>query len=100
VGLDPLVSDDAPLTLFTLKHIADVTRSCSILWTALFGLFGSIFIKAHPTPKQAGQQRMKHAVWVDLVNMLLWLISATYATVIFVRARGGRRTLHTGRGKV
>jgi len=72
----------------------------SILWTALFGLFGSIYIHAHPTPKQSGQIRMKHAVWIDLINMLLWLISAAYATVIYVRARGGGRTLHTGRGKV
>ncbi|KAK5111390.1 hypothetical protein LTR85_012164 [Meristemomyces frigidus] len=70
-----------------------------ILWTALFGLFGSIYIKAHPTPKQGGQIRMKHAVWVDLVNMLLWLVTASYATVIWVRNRQGR-TLHTGRGKV
>lgn len=71
----------------------------SILWTALFGLFGSIYIPAHPTPKQAGQWRMKHAVWVDLVNMLLWLITAVYSSLVFWRHRGGR-TLHTGRGKV
>jgi len=69
------------------------------LWTALFGIFGHIYIPAHPTPKQSGQIRMKHAVWVDLVNMLLWLITAIYATVIFFRHRTGR-TLHTGRGKV
>lgn len=42
---------------------------------------------------------MKHAVWVDLVNMLLWLVTATYATVIWFRNRQGR-TLHTGRAKV
>jgi len=71
----------------------------SILWTALFGTFGSIYIKSHPTPKQTGQIRMKHAVWVDLANMILWLITATYATIIWVRHRQGR-TLHTGRAKV
>ena len=70
-----------------------------ILWTALFGLFGHIYIPSHPTPKQSGQIRMKHAVWVDLVNMLLWLVTAIYSTVIFVRGRNSR-TLHTGRGKV
>ena len=37
-----------------------------ILWTALFGIFGKIYIPAKPTPKQDGQIRMKHAVWVDL----------------------------------
>ncbi|KAK1070066.1 hypothetical protein LTR74_004463 [Friedmanniomyces endolithicus] len=71
-----------------------------ILWTALFGLFGKIYIPAHPTPRQAGQIRMKHAVWVDLVNMLLWLVTACYSTFIWFRNRGSGRTLHTGRGKV
>ena len=70
-----------------------------ILWTVLFGLFGKIFIPAHPTPKQSGQIRMKHAVWVDLSCMILWLVSAVYATLIWFRGRQSR-TMHTGRGKV
>lgn len=69
------------------------------MWTALFGTFGKIFIPAHPTPKQSGQRRMKNAVWVDLVNMLLWLVTAVYSTLIFFRNRT-TRTLHTGRAKV
>ncbi|KAI5361929.1 hypothetical protein Slin15195_G055790 [Septoria linicola] len=69
-----------------------------ILWTALFGLFGKIYIPANPTPEQHGQQRMKHAVWVDLVNMLLWLITAAWLTVLFFTRN--RRTLHTGRAHV
>lgn len=71
----------------------------SILWIALFGLFGHMYIPSHPTPKQSGQIRMKHAVWVDLVNALLWLFTAVYATIIFVRSRGSR-TMHTGRASV
>ncbi|PNS19162.1 hypothetical protein CAC42_1898 [Sphaceloma murrayae] len=43
-----------------------------ILWTALFGTFGRIYIPARPTPEQGGQRRMKNAVWIDLINMLLW----------------------------
>ncbi|KAI7265131.1 hypothetical protein KC345_g8577 [Hortaea werneckii] len=70
-----------------------------ILWTALFGTFGKIFIPAHPSPKQGGQIRMKHAVWVDLASMILWFITAIYSTFIFWTHRTGR-TLHTGRGKV
>ena len=70
-----------------------------ILWTALFGLFGRIYIPAKPTPKQDGQIRMKHAVWVDLTSMLLWLVTAVYSTLIWWRNRN-TRTLHTGRGKV
>ncbi|KAF7193774.1 hypothetical protein HII31_04843 [Pseudocercospora fuligena] len=70
-----------------------------ILWTALFGLFGKIYIPADPTPEQHGQQRMKSAVWVDLVNMLLWFITAVWTTIVFFRRRNNR-TLHTGRSKV
>jgi len=70
-----------------------------ILWTALFGLFGNIYIHAHPTPEQSGQIRMKHAVWIDLVNMLLWFVTAVYLTTVFFMSRSNR-TLHTGRAKV
>jgi hypothetical protein len=73
--------------------------SRSILWTALFGTFGKIYIPAHPTPEQHGQQRMKSAVWVDLVNMLLWFITAVWGTVMFFFFRQ-RKTLHTGRANV
>jgi hypothetical protein len=60
----------------------------SILWFALFGIFGKIYINADHTPKQSGIIRMKNAVWVDLANALLWL-----------RARKGKTT-HTGRATV
>ncbi|KJX98181.1 hypothetical protein TI39_contig429g00011 [Zymoseptoria brevis] len=70
-----------------------------ILWTALFGLFGNMYIGEQPTPEQHGLQRMKNAVWVDLTNMLLWLITAVWGTVVFFLHRSGR-TLHTGRAKV
>ena len=30
---------------------------------------------------------MKHAVWLDLVNMLLWFITATYGAVVFIKGR-------------
>jgi len=43
--------------------------------------------------------RMKNAVWVDLVNMLLWLVTAVMGVVVFFMMRSGR-TLFTGRGKV
>lgn len=71
----------------------------SILWTALFGIFGKIYIPDHPTPEQSGQIRMKHAVWVDLVNMLLWLVTAIYGLIIWLRRRSGT-TVHTGRAHV
>lgn len=86
-----------PASCPRLLHLLTCTRS--ILWTALFGLFGRIYISAHPTPEQHSQQRMKNAVWVDLVNMLLWFITAAWMTTVFFLARNSR-TLHTGRSKV
>lgn len=69
-----------------------------VLWTALFGLFASIYLDAEPTPRQGGQIRMKHAVWVDLVNMLLWFITTVYSSLLVWKSRGAR-TLHTGAAK-
>lgn len=65
---------------------------------ALFGTFGKMYINENPEG-DAGITRMKHAVWVDLVNMLLWFMTAVYGTVIFFMHRSGR-TLHTGRAEV
>ena len=44
----------------------------------------------------SGIQRMKNAVWIDLINMLLWLISTVYMAFNWWRARTGR-TQFTGR---
>lgn len=69
-----------------------------ILWIALFGLFGNMYIKEH-AEGDGGVQRMKNAVWVDLVNALLWLVSAVGMAVYFVQKRGGR-SRWTGRAAV
>ncbi|KAF1816571.1 hypothetical protein P152DRAFT_388440 [Eremomyces bilateralis CBS 781.70] len=76
-----------------------------ILWVAVFGVFGKLYIHEDPevvNPKDGhgpGVQRMKNAVWVDLVNMLLWFITAVIGVVIFFLGRRAK-TLHTGRSKV
>lgn len=64
---------------------------------AVFGVFGKIYI--HAKPVDGGVKRMKNAVWVDLVNMLLWLFTAIVGGVTFFMMRGGR-SLHTGRAAV
>ncbi|RDW62063.1 hypothetical protein BP6252_11496 [Coleophoma cylindrospora] len=69
-----------------------------ILWIALFGLFGNMYIKEH-AEADAGVQRMKNAVWVDLANALLWLISAVGMTIHWVKNRHDR-TRFTGRATV
>jgi len=53
-----------------------------VLWIAVFGIFGKMYLHEDPEGN-AGVQRMKNAVWVDLVNVFLWLISAIYGAILF-----------------
>lgn len=48
-----------------------------VFWLTLFGIFGKMYLAEDPEG-QEGIVRMKHAVWVDLVNLLLWCGSATW----------------------
>jgi len=70
-----------------------------VLWTALFGLFGSIYLPAFSKSTQDVVPRMMDAAWFDLAGMSLWFITATYSTIIWYRGRN-KRSLHTGRAKV
>ena len=69
-----------------------------ILWIALFGTFGKLFIHENPEGN-GGIQRMKNAVWIDLTNALLWLISAI-AHFCYWWTHRERVTRFTGRAKV
>ena len=82
---DSLQADDGRMLLI-LAH--------SILWVAVFGVFGKIYIDEEPD--RLGIQRMRNAVWIDLINMLLWFISTVYGVTMFIRNRR-HMTLHTGR---
>lgn len=66
-----------------------------ILWCAVFGLFGSMYIH-EKAEMDSGVQRMKNAVWVDLVCLLLWFITSIFGVIGFFRGRNNR-SLHTGR---
>ncbi|EHK99107.1 hypothetical protein GLAREA_09069 [Glarea lozoyensis ATCC 20868] len=69
-----------------------------VLWIALFGIFGKMYIHENPEGN-GGIKRMKNAVWVDLVNALLWLVSAVGMAGYWWRSRG-TRTKWTGRARV
>jgi H+/Cl- antiporter ClcA len=69
-----------------------------IFWVAVFGVFGNMYIHADPQG-DSGIRRMKNAVWIDLINMLLWLASAIGMLVYFIKAMGGRSRF-TGRATV
>lgn len=63
-----------------------------LLWLVLFGIFGKMYIGENPEG-DAGVQRMKNSVWVDLTGLLLWTSTAIYGTVAFFRARREARLL-------
>ncbi|PSS14857.1 hypothetical protein M430DRAFT_35720 [Amorphotheca resinae ATCC 22711] len=67
-----------------------------ILWIALFGLFGKMYIHAD-AQGDGGIIRMKHAVWIDLVNALFWLVSAggmaIYGSRLRARKNVGKSTV-------
>ena len=68
-----------------------------ILWIALFGIFGKMYIGTRAD--DYGIQRMKNAVWVDLANALLWLITACGMAIYWVKHRNNK-TRFTGRATV
>lgn len=69
-----------------------------IFWIAVFGVFGNMYIHTDPQG-DGGIQRMKNAVWIDLINALLWLGSAVGMLIYFIKQMGGR-TRYTGRATV
>lgn len=64
----------------------------SILWLVLFGIFAKLYITVDEerTAKDDGLRRMHHAVWVDLVNLSFWMITAAWCGLRWWR--GGRET--------
>jgi hypothetical protein len=73
---------DCPLAHRTPYHLPFFVWECilCILWLTLFGIFGKIYISDDPTD-DSGIVRMKNAVWVDLTNLLLWVITVTWYSV-------------------
>ncbi|KAI1761995.1 hypothetical protein GGR53DRAFT_446771 [Hypoxylon sp. FL1150] len=69
-----------------------------VLWIALFGLFGNMYIHEDPEGN-SDIQRMKNAVWVDLANALLWLIGFVASGAYWWTHRE-RVSRFTGRAKL
>lgn len=70
-----------------------------ILWCALFGVFGKMYIGTNSAYSD-GITRMKNAVWIDLINLILWFVSAIVGGILFFKWMRGGRTTHTGRATV
>ncbi|RKF63349.1 hypothetical protein OnM2_026072 [Erysiphe neolycopersici] len=68
-----------------------------LLWIAVFGLFGHMYINIDPLGNSR-IQRMKNAVWIDLANAICWLISAIGMAIFWYWRK--RKSTYTGRAIV
>ncbi|CAG8137902.1 unnamed protein product [Penicillium nalgiovense] len=72
----------------------------TVLWLTLFGIFGKMYIGAHPVEKgdktddaisalgdASKITRMRHAVYVDVVNLVFWVMSASWVLVRWLKSR-------------
>jgi hypothetical protein len=68
------------LPMIKFHRLFAVDLTLFVLWIAVFGTFAAIFLKRHDGDDYEGTSvtAMKMAVWVDLVNCLLWLITGAY----------------------
>ncbi|EKV12959.1 MARVEL-like domain [Penicillium digitatum] len=73
----------------------------TVLWLTLFGIFGKMYIGVHPVEGSSSQtdattsalgdaskiRRMRHAVWVDVMNLVFWIMTASWALVRWLKSR-------------
>ncbi|KAJ9244691.1 hypothetical protein DTO207G8_2244 [Paecilomyces variotii] len=50
-----------------------------ILWLVLFGIFGKMYIGNPNTKDNSNVDKMKNAVWIDIANLGLWVITGLWA---------------------
>ncbi|KAI2895912.1 hypothetical protein CBS63078_8426 [Aspergillus niger] len=58
-----------------------------VFWLTLFGIFGKMYIGDYEDSSEV--TRMRHAVWVDLVNLLLWVGTALWKGMRWWRGQRG-----------
>ncbi|KAJ5665516.1 uncharacterized protein N7477_007964 [Penicillium maclennaniae] len=80
-----------------------------VLWLTLFGIFGKLYIGIYvsDSSSESGKRdtttssttttselgdaskinRMRHAVWVDLTNLVFWAVTASWALLKWLKAR-------------
>ncbi|KAJ5672530.1 hypothetical protein N7507_001657 [Penicillium longicatenatum] len=86
-----------------------------IIWLTVFGIFGKMYIGVYPTDSSSSSKRdstssssssssssdsstsvlgdaskinrMRHAVWIDLVNLLMWVFTASWVLLRWLKGR-------------
>ncbi|KAJ5146118.1 uncharacterized protein N7515_000682 [Penicillium bovifimosum] len=65
----------------------------TVLWLVLFGIFGKMYIGVHGGKGSEGLgdgekiTRMRHAVWVDVINLAFWVVSGAWVLVRWLKSR-------------
>ncbi|PVI03262.1 hypothetical protein DM02DRAFT_669918 [Periconia macrospinosa] len=74
------------VTIRSYKLVFVFESVVCILWLALFGSCYMIFFDSsaplEPQYSNVNMRRMKNAVWLDLINFVLWLSSAAFSTTM------------------
>lgn len=77
-----------------------------LLWLTLFGIFGKMYIGVYPDSDSEKDKRgddsktstsslgdadkikrMRHAVWFDLTNLVLWVLTTSWVLLSFLKSR-------------
>lgn len=90
-------------SFMTSIHVAWSVLDAAIfvLWLAQVGIFGSIFyptVRSEYTGSTLSISRMRAAVWIDLVNMVLWLLTAVLRIAWCIHDRKHPRRSNKAKG--
>jgi hypothetical protein len=61
----------------------------TVLWAAVLGVFGSMYVSENPEMDQ-GIQRMKNAVYWDAANLGLWFFGVIFLIALYFGKEGNR----------
>ncbi|CAI7605541.1 unnamed protein product [Penicillium glandicola] len=73
----------------------------TVLWLTLFGIFGKMYIGVHASSSSSSSKRdttstlgdaskinrMRHAVWIDIINLAFWIMTASWVLLRWVKSR-------------
>jgi hypothetical protein len=96
-GLSALTAIIYAIPYFPLRFffIWDILLFC--FWLTVFAIFAKLYIHEDSEGNRHIEQ-MRDAVWLDLVNWILWLISAFVGFFYFWKYRN-QRTIYTSRAR-
>jgi len=96
-GLSAITAIFYSLPFFPLRWFFVWDIVLFIFWMVVFAIFAKMYISEDPEGSHDIEQ-MKDAVWLDLVNWMLWLISAVVGFWYFWKYRN-QKTTFTSRAK-